>query len=77
MGKKRRIHPISDHALLRYIERVLGGNIKEMKDAILTEEIKTAIGLGASGITKDGFYYAIENGKVITVMKKKKLVNNT
>jgi hypothetical protein len=54
---------VSDHAVLRYMERVLGFNIDGVR-AQIRELTEPAYGVGASGVKKDGFYYPIVQGVV-------------
>jgi hypothetical protein len=65
---------ISDHALLRYMERVLGFDVKAMKEA-LAEKVTC---LYPNGIPKDkhkrslnGVEYTLENRILITVYNTK------
>jgi len=58
---------VSEHALVRYLERVKGVDVKAARRAI---ETKAAIALdheGASAVVSDGFRYRIREGKVVTV----------
>ena len=56
---------ISEHALLRYCERVLNIDIEDIKSKIITEELKKLIKqLGSTGI------YPLNNCKL-------KIINNT
>lgn len=56
---------VSDHAVLRYLERKKGMNIKKIRNEILTPDVESAIRAGALSITIDGMKFAIIN-KVIT-----------
>ena len=60
--------PITDHALLRYIERILGLDIEACKRHICKPEIMDAIKVGAASYTKDGITYIIEDKKVVTII---------
>lgn len=60
---------ITDHALLRYMERVLNFDIKAILDQILTEDlIKEYKKVGSEMVTLYGVKYAIVDGVVATVM---------
>ena len=62
---------ITEHALLRYIERVLGINLNELQQRILDEsDMKTIRSLGNCTYPKDGFKLKIKDGKVLTVLGK-------
>jgi len=59
---------VTEHALVRYFERILGYNLEEVKDKILTEEIKERI-----ETIGDGDYFHLDhclivrNGAVVTI----------
>jgi uncharacterized coiled-coil DUF342 family protein len=60
---------VSEHAMLRYIERVLGIDLDELQKKILDEnDIKSVRALGNCTYPKDGFKLKIKDGKVITVL---------
>jgi hypothetical protein len=58
---------ITDHAVLRYLERVAGLNTESVRAAI-EERTRVAVAAGASSITVDGFRYRIVEGRVVTVI---------
>lgn len=63
----------SEHSILRYIERVMGIDIEELKEKILTKDERRAI-LNLSktmDYNKDDFIVKIKDNVVITVLKKK------
>ncbi len=60
-------YPITDHAVLRYLEHVAGLNMEEVRKNIHLKT-KTAIESGAKSVTVDGFRYRITNGRVVTVV---------
>lgn len=65
---KKPIAQVTDHAVLRYLERVKGVDIEQLR-----REIGRKVDLhndhpGACGVNADGFRYTIsQTGKVITV----------
>lgn len=60
---------VSEHSLLRYIERVLGIDLKEIEDKILSDEDKqTVSALGNCTYPKDGFKLKIKDGTVVTII---------
>ena len=64
--KKPTLH-ITDHAVIRYLERVRGVNIEAVR-----REISAKIALiqdypGATGILVDGFRYVVANGAILTI----------
>jgi len=60
---------VSEHSLLRYIERVLGIDLKEIENKILSDEDKkTVSALGNCTYPKDGFKLKIKDGTVVTIL---------
>ena len=65
---------ISEHAILRYLERVQNINIEEIKKEILTEELKLRFKtLGNGTYVVNGISYKIHNGNIVTTIKKEKV----
>ncbi|WP_421782697.1 hypothetical protein [Kiloniella litopenaei] len=60
-------HTVSDHALVRYMERVLELDVAGMRDFILTDEIKAAMSAGAKSASIGEFKYIFKNNKLITI----------
>jgi len=63
-------HPrtrVTDHAVLRYLERVQGINVELVRRTI-GHRVGRAVDLGACGLTLDGINYKIEGGVVVTVL---------
>jgi len=63
---------VSDHAIVRYLERIKGLDIEEYKQEILSKEVLSLIEkLGNSGsYPNQDFQIVLKNGVVITVLKK-------
>ena len=59
--------PVTDHCVIRYMERVMGLDIEGVRRKI-ADDLAPAVRIGAVGLTKDGFNYRIADGAVITVM---------
>lgn len=57
---------VTDHAVVRYLERVRGFNIENVRAAILTIA-GGAAAVGAKAVRKDGFCYQIRDRKIVTV----------
>jgi hypothetical protein len=69
----RRLKPspeprVSDHALLRYVERVMGIDVEAIRSDILTDGVKAALRTGATGITVNGVKMVAKDGVVVTVL---------
>lgn len=61
----RRPH-ISDHALLRYLERVVGIDVQSHRRAV-ERRVSDAVEQGACGLISGGYRYAIRDRTVTTV----------
>lgn len=65
---KKPIHPVTDHAVLRYLERVEGMDIETVRRRIgLT--VQRGLEEGANGVVSGGFVYRITDGTVVTVIE--------
>lgn len=63
---------VSEHAIIRYIERVLGINIEEVTNKIVPEEIKKQIeilGNGTYSVDDGEFRIVLKDNVVVTVLK--------
>jgi uncharacterized protein YlxW (UPF0749 family) len=58
---------VSDHAVVRYLERAMGFDIDAVRDAILTDLVKSAMAAGVVSVTQDGVKLVIRDNRVITV----------
>ena len=65
---KKPRHIVTDHAVLRYLERVEGVDIEAIRREI-GRRADRAIGIGASGVVCEGFVYRIIGGRVVSVMR--------
>lgn len=60
---------VSEHALLRYFERVAEFDLDAVKDAILTDEVKALIAkLGNGTYPVNGFKIKVKNKVVVTII---------
>jgi hypothetical protein len=59
---------ITDHAVVRYLERVRGVDIDAVRREIAAR-VATGLEAGACGVLVEGMEYRIENGHVVTVQK--------
>lgn len=66
---------VTDHALLRYLERVHGIDMQAARNCI-AETCREAAALGASGVQHDGFIYMLEGTSVLTVLKRGQFPKN-
>lgn len=66
MIKKSLAH-VTDHAVLRYLERVQGMDIERVRREI-GRSVDRAVDMGACSVVVEGFRYTLSpNGSVITV----------
>lgn len=59
---------VSDHALIRYCERVEGIDFEGMREAIMTESVKQAIKMGAKSVKMNGITLKISGTTITTVI---------
>lgn len=65
--KRNRHLPVTDHAVLRWIERMGFVNVEAIRSAI-HEETREALNSGATRVRINGADYRIANGIVTTVI---------
>lgn len=65
--KKSIVH-VTDHALLRHLERVLGVDVEALRQEVGRSIDKVMIE-GACGVVIEGFDYRIEGTTVVTVVQ--------
>lgn len=58
---------ISDHAMIRYIQRVIGILEEDIKNRIFTDKLK-AMFIGDGKYKLDGVEYVIKNNVIITIV---------
>ncbi len=59
---------VSDHAVLRYIERVLGFDVGKIRKDILTPEREGFIRAGASKININGVVFVVKDKTIVTTI---------
>lgn len=64
---KKPLIPVTDHAVIRYLERVLHINIEAHRREI-GRRVDRAAELGAAAVVLDGHRYIITDGAVTTIM---------
>lgn len=60
---------ISDHALLRYMERVMGFDVEVVRKKMLKPEVISAVDAGAASVKIDGLEMKIKERVITTVVK--------
>ncbi|MDT8856450.1 hypothetical protein RNZ50_15760 [Paracoccaceae bacterium Fryx2] len=64
---KRPPVPVTDHAVIRYLERVVGIDVEALRDEIRAK-VEPGVRLGACGVRSGGFNYRIIDGVVVTIV---------
>ena len=59
---------ITDHALLRYVERIFRIDVDTVRREILTDGVAKCIELGASTITVNGVQFRVKDRSIVTVI---------
>ncbi len=67
------IPSVSDHAVLRYMERKYGFDVAAIRAEILTPERREAIRCGAKSITVEGMRFVVRDGTITTALKGKRI----
>ena len=62
---------VTDHALLRYLERVIGINVAAHRAAI-KDRVAEAVERGGCALVSGGFRYKLTDSRVTTVLPVKK-----
>jgi hypothetical protein len=58
--------PVTDHAVIRYLERVAAIDIEAVRKRIYDDTVR-ALASGASGLVANGISYRFEGARVVTV----------
>lgn len=59
---------LSDHALVRYMERKHGLNLDRFREEIMTESTIGAIRAGCKAVSVDGVRFVVKDGVIVTVL---------
>lgn len=62
---------VSDHALMRYLERVYDLDFEAMRNEILSDKAKEALKMGATAYTHNGVKFIAKDGVLVTVVNKR------
>lgn len=60
---------VSDHAVIRYLERRHGFDFEDVRDEIVTPALIAAVNVGAAGIKVDGGTFKIRGRTVVTYVR--------
>jgi hypothetical protein len=64
---------VTDHSIVRYFERVLGLNIREIKETIIKQDLKERYRIMGNGTFDQGdFRVVVNDNTVITILNKEK-----
>lgn len=64
---KKPVVYVTDHALVRYMERVLGVNTERLRRRI-GHVVDNGVTQGASAVVADGIRYRLRRGVVVTIV---------
>lgn len=71
LQEKAKVPIVTEHAILRYLERAMGIDIDKIKQQILTKELLEMIDKFNTGVfTIDGIKYKVQNRAVVTILDK-------
>ncbi|MGR3485503.1 MAG: hypothetical protein ACU0BF_09170 [Paracoccaceae bacterium] len=59
---------VTDHALVRFLERVEGIDIERVRRRI-QDEVQRGVEMDAAGVRRDGVRYTLVDGSVVTVTR--------
>lgn len=59
---------VTDHALMRFMERILNLDMDSLRTRILTPTVAAAIRAGASAVTVEGVRMLVSGGVITTVL---------
>lgn len=62
---------ITDHALLRYLERHFGFDSDKMRAQLCTHGLRTAVQMGARSVKSEGGRLVLAGNRVVTFLSKK------
>jgi len=65
----RREPDVSDHAVIRYLERVGGFCFDNVRQEIMTSEVRAAIAAGARSVRRNGVTFIIRDQSVVTCVR--------
>lgn len=72
LAKRKRPAPeprLSDHALLRYLERVKGVDVEAARREIMTPSIIAAVKALATSVIVNGARFLVREGTIVTIME--------
>lgn len=67
----RRSPPVTDHAVLRWLERFAHVDVEAIRRRI-HQEVRPALNKGATSLTINGTDYRMKNGVVVTLIDKRR-----
>ena len=58
---------VSDHAIIRYLERVMGYDIENIRERILSDPVRDSIKLGANSVKTAEATFVVHDNVIVTV----------
>jgi len=59
---------VSDHAVIRYLERIHGFNFEDQRKELLSNEVIEAMKVGVKTIKRDGYSLVLKGNVVVTIL---------
>lgn len=61
---------VSDHALIRYLERVMGFDLNQVREKMLSTTVYSAIEAGADAVSIDNIKFVVKDKTIVTTVGK-------
>lgn len=73
---KKKCIDVTDHAFLRFFERVLGYNLKEVSKWMIPDSVMDRIQKQGDGVySTDKYKIVVKNGKILTILNNNQSFN--
>jgi len=69
LAEARRAPRVTDHAVIRYLERVYDFDFEEVRRELLTKEVKSAMIMGATKVKQNNYSLILKGNTIVTVTK--------
>lgn len=70
--QEKLVPTVSDHAVIRFLERKYGFDFEHIREEILTRSVKSMIEFGAESIKVDSGRFKVKDKKIVTFITNKK-----
>jgi hypothetical protein len=69
LAEQLRLARVTDHAVLRFLERGADYPVPALRRRILSEPVLHGMALGAARVIHEGLIYRLEGNSVVTILK--------